>query len=71
MEAGVTPLPLYPIKERIAMNALADFFKSQEDRERLKKIEQLRRKGERFIRVKYEGPIIPQIEGLPISNHST
>ena len=48
------------------MNPLSDFFKSQEDKERLKKVEQLRKKGEKFIRVKYEGSIIPEVgnEGL-------
>ncbi|MGW8324074.1 MAG: hypothetical protein ACWGNI_00130 [Desulfobacterales bacterium] len=48
------------------MNPLAEVLKSQEERERLQKIEQLRRKGEKFIRVRYIGQTIPQIdsEGL-------
>lgn len=44
------------------MNQLADFFKSQQDREHLKQIENLRRKGEKFIKVRYEGNTIPQID---------
>jgi len=44
------------------MNQLADFFKSQQDREHLKNIENLRRKGEKFIKVRYEGRAIPQID---------
>jgi hypothetical protein len=44
------------------MNELAEILKSQEERDRLKRVEQLRRKGERFIRVRYKGPIIPEID---------
>ena len=44
------------------MNALSDFFKSQQDREDLKKIERLRRQGEKFIKVRYNGNTVPQID---------
>ena len=40
-------------------NVLAEFFKSQEDRKRVQQIEQLRRKGHNFIKVRYVGNIIP------------
>jgi len=43
-------------------NVLSEFFKSQEDRERLKQVEQLRRKGHSFIRVRYNGPQYPMID---------
>jgi len=43
-------------------NVLADFFKSQEDRKRIQQIEQLRRKGHNFIKVRYSGNIIPTID---------
>lgn len=48
------------------MNALAEVLKSQEERARLQEVEQLRRKGERFIKVRYIGQTIPMIdsEGL-------
>jgi len=44
------------------MNELVDFFKSKEERKSLQKIELLRRQGERFIRVKYNGSIIPEVD---------
>ena len=44
------------------MNPLVEVLKSQEERDRLRNIEQLRRKGERFIRVRYKGTAIPQID---------
>jgi hypothetical protein len=48
------------------MNQMVDFFKSQEERDRLFENEQLRRKGEVFIKVRYQGSIIPKTdsEGL-------
>jgi len=48
------------------MNPIVDYLKAPEEREKLKRVEQLRRKGERFIRIRYEGTQIPQIdsEGL-------
>ena len=49
-------------KDRLMSNQLSDFFKSQQDREHLKNIENLRRKGERFIKVRYEGRTIPQVD---------
>lgn len=42
-------------------NVIADFLRSQEDREDLRKIEQLRRKGEVFIKVVYQGTTVPAI----------
>lgn len=47
-------------------NVLSEFFKSQQDRERLRQVEQLRRKGHNFIKVRYNGSTIPKIdsEGL-------
>lgn len=48
------------------MNQLAEYFKSQEERKRVQQIEQLRRRGHRFIRVRYVGTTIPATdsEGL-------
>ena len=43
-------------------NPIADFLRSQEDRENLLRIEQLRRKGENFIKVRYVGNINPKID---------
>jgi len=43
-------------------NVLAEFFKSQEDRKRVQQIEQLRRKGHQFIKVRYVGNIIPALD---------
>lgn len=55
------------------MNQLAEYFKSQEERKRVQQIEQLRRRGHRFIRVRYVGTTIPMTdsEGLcyNIRNH--
>jgi hypothetical protein len=43
-------------------NVLADFFKSTEDRKRVQEIEQLRRKGHNFIRVRYVGRVVPAVD---------
>ena len=44
------------------MNQMVEFVKSQEERKRIFEIEQLRRKGEVFIKVWYRGNIAPQID---------
>jgi len=43
-------------------NPIAEFLKSSEDRKRLLEIEQLRRQGERFIKVKYIGSMLPVVD---------
>ncbi|MEJ2066148.1 MAG: hypothetical protein P8X74_23195 [Reinekea sp.] len=43
-------------------NPIADFLRTQEDRKRLQAIEQMRRQGESFIRVRYVGQIKVQID---------
>lgn len=43
-------------------NPIANFMRAQDDRERLLKVEQLRRQGETFIKVKYIGPVVPQVD---------
>lgn len=44
------------------MNQMVEFVKSQEERKRIFEAEQLRRKGEVFIKVWYRGDIIPDID---------
>lgn len=44
------------------MNELADYFRSKEERQSLKKLELLRRQGERFIQIRYNGDIIPEVD---------
>lgn len=43
-------------------NILSQFVQSEEERKRLQTIEQLRRRGHSFIRVRYAGDIIPRID---------
>lgn len=43
-------------------NVLSEFFKSQQDRERVKQVEQLRRRGHNFIKVHYAGKQQPMID---------
>jgi hypothetical protein len=43
-------------------NPIAEFLRSKEDRNRLLKIEQLRRQGEKFIKVRYTGNIRPRVD---------
>ena len=43
-------------------NPITDFLRSQEDRKRLLRIEQLRRQGEAFIKVRYTGNVRVQLD---------
>jgi len=48
-------------------NVMADFFKNQEDRNQAQQVEQLRRKGHKFIRVRYAGSVIPAVDAEGIA----